>query len=74
MISQVKLGLARTGNDSTVEVDGVDITNRISRLVITTGVGNVTELVLEYACVDVLAHGSAVVRHVCPNPPDPGLL
>lgn len=63
----IKVHLGRTGNDSRVEVDGVDISRYLTGIQVSTAVDEVTTVVLSgYATVE--AEGEAIIKEVAPRP------
>lgn len=67
-MSKIELNLGPSGHNSTVVIDGVDISSNVRRIEVVADVEEMTSIVIHYVCRgSVAVFGSPnLVVHVCP--------
>ena len=65
--AQVKLEVAPMGNNSHLEVDGVNFDWGVRAVKISTEVGKLSKMIIEYACVEAAVDGEVQIIHNCPQ-------
>ena len=63
---RVQLDLAQVGSGSHIFLDGREVSSDVRAVEVRAGVHELTTMVVEYNCVEVVVNGEVDVIHHCP--------
>jgi hypothetical protein len=63
---KVEFKVGQRGADSRLILDDVDVSHHVRKVTVESDVHDLSVMIVEYACVEGIVNGEAIIYHQCP--------